>query len=229
VSLPSGRLARVLVLFDIDGTLIGGDGAGRRSFERACHEVLGVPGALDGYSLDGMTDPLILDYVFETFLRRTATADEARTVMDAYVRHLERELVTARFIVMPAVEETLARLEARGAVVGLATGNLEGGARLKLERGGLWSRFPFGGFGSDAPDRAELTRVAIRRGLARVGRPLEPREILVVGDTPRDVAAAHAAGATCVAVATGRHTVEELLAAGADAAYPTLREWLPAL
>jgi phosphoglycolate phosphatase-like HAD superfamily hydrolase len=215
----------MLVLFDIDGTLIGGDGAGRRAFERACLAELGVARALDGLQLNGLTDPLILDWVFATRLGRAATADETRAVFDAYVGCLAEEVAAAtQYHVMPAVEETLARLAARGAVVGLATGNLEAGARIKLERGDLWRRFAFGGYGSDARDRAELVRVAIRRGHAHAGRA--PSRTLVVGDTPRDIEAAHAAGAEAIAVATGGHSVDELLAAGADAAFPTLREWL---
>ncbi|HZS39428.1 MAG TPA: HAD hydrolase-like protein [Polyangia bacterium] len=221
-----------MYLFDIDGTLIGGDGAGRRAFERACADVLGVERALEGLTLDGMTDPLILEHVFATHLRRARTADESSAVLATYVRHLEVEIRTAAYHVKPAVEETLERLEARGACVGLATGNLAEGARIKLTRGGLWSRFPFGGFGSDAGDRAELVRVAIARGRERMtaaGRESAREEIVVIGDTPRDIDAAHAAGAVCVAVATGRHSVEELRAAGADAAFPSLREYLAVL
>jgi len=119
--------------------------------------------------------------------------------------------------------------QARGRCIGLATGNLEVGARIKLTRGDLWRRFPFGGFGSDAGDRAELVRVAIRRGQDRLGRTLSRAEVVVIGDTPRDVAAAHAAGAVAVAVATGGHSEAELRASGADATYPSMSEWLAAL
>jgi phosphoglycolate phosphatase-like HAD superfamily hydrolase len=216
----------MLFLFDIDGTLIGGDGAGRRAFERACHDAIGVARALDGFRLDGMTDPLILDYVYRRNLGRAPTAAEADALYAAYVRHLADELPRSVVHVKPAVTETLDRLAAQGAVVGLATGNLLDGARLKLAPHGLWDRFPFGGFGSDAADRAELTRVAIRRGVERLGRTPARDEIWVIGDTPRDIDAAHAAGACALAVATGSHSVDELRAAGADAAHPTLREWL---
>src|SRR5262249_8185346 len=120
-------------------------------------------------------------------------------------------------------------LEGRGRCIGLATGNLEAGARIKLTRGDLWHRFPFGGFGSDASERAELVRVAIRRGQSRLGRTLSRSEGGVIGDTPRDVAAAHAAGAQAVAVATGGHSLDELRASGAEAVYPTMGEWLAAL
>jgi phosphoglycolate phosphatase-like HAD superfamily hydrolase len=230
----------VLVLFDIDGTLIGGDGAGRRAFERACLEVLGVAGALTGLRLDGMTDPLILDHVYATHLGRAPHAGEPEAVLASYVTHLAPELERSRCQVHPGVCELLERLEARAATIGLATGNLRDGARLKLTAasrtlghapagGDLWGRFPFGGFGSDARDRAELVRVAIARGSERAGRAFAAEETFVVGDTPRDVAAAHAAGARAIGVATGAFSVDALDDCGADLAVPTLHDWLATL
>ncbi len=223
----------MLYLFDIDGTLVSGDGAGRRAFERACAEVLGVAGALVGLKLDGMTDPLILDHVFSTHLQRVSTATESAAVLQAYVRHLAPEVASSSYLVHDAVPEVLDLLESRGAVIGLATGNLAEGARIKLERADLWRRFAFGGFGSDAPPtkdgRAELVRVAIERGQARASRTFGREERIVIGDTPRDVSAAHAAGALAIGVATGSHSVDQLRACGADAAYPSLREWMAAL
>jgi len=229
-----GYTGLVLFLFDIDGTLISGDGAGRRAFERACREALGIDGALVGLKLDGLTDPLILEHVFTTRLGRPSTADESRRVLEAYVGHLGPEVASGAYKVHDGVAEVLDLLDERDCVVGLATGNLVDGARIKLERGDLWRRFRFGGFGADAPPtqdgRTELVRVGIARGRAILGeRELQREEIVVIGDTPRDVVAAHAAGAWAVGVATGSHSVEELQRAGADAVYPTLREYLPAL
>ncbi len=219
----------MLYLFDIDGTLIGGDGSGRRAFERACHEHLGILGALEHLRLDGMTDPLILESVFRHHHDRAPTQEEARAIFDVYVRHLEAEVAAGLYHVKPAVHETLDLLESRGAAIGLATGNLEAGARIKLTRGDLWRRFAFGGYGSDAAERAELVRVAIRRGSEHAGRSFLRDEIWVIGDTPKDIAAAHAAGARCVAVATGWYTLDQLRDAGADAAHPTMAEWLATL
>lgn len=216
----------MLYLFDIDGTLISGDGAGRRAFERACLEVLGVAGALEAIRLDGMTDPLILAHVFSRFFARAPTAAEAEAVLATYVRHLAEEVPRGRYVIHDGVPEVLDHLEARGALLGLATGNIRDGARIKLEAGDLWRRFAFGGFGSDAPDRADLVRHAIARGHERLARRLRREEMVVIGDTPRDVHAAHAAGATAVAVATGSYSVAELTEAGADYAYPSLVEWL---
>jgi phosphoglycolate phosphatase-like HAD superfamily hydrolase len=224
----------VLYLFDIDGTLIGGDGSGRRAFDRACLDCLGITGALDHLRLDGMTDPLILDGVFRHHHGRAPSADEAQQILETYVRHLEAEVAAGKYHVKPAVHDTLDHLERRGdATIGLATGNVERGARIKLTRGDLWRRFAFGGFGSDAPattdGRATLVRVAIERGTARAGRSFGRDEIFVIGDTPKDIAAAHAAGARAVAVATGWYSLDDLRAAAADAAYPTMAEWLATL
>src|SRR4051812_9371393 len=163
---------RMLYLFDIDGTLIGGDGSGRRAFERACAEVLHVEHALSHIRLDGMTDPLILEAAFQEHVARAPTEAESRQIFAAYVQYLEDEVAEGLYHVKPAVEDSLRFLEGRGRCIGLATGNLEAGARIKLTRGDLWRRFPFGGFGSDAGDRAELVRVAIRRGQSRLGRTL---------------------------------------------------------
>jgi phosphoglycolate phosphatase len=235
VGQTAAKLLFVLYLFDIDGTLIGGDGAGRRAFDRACFECFGVKGALDHIKLDGMTDPLILECVYIKHVGRSPTPAESDAVMRTYLGYLEPEVATARYLVHDGVPEVLDLLESRGCLLGLATGNLEEGARIKLERGGLWKRFAFGGFGSDAPPhdggRTELVKVAIARGHARAsgGRRFAREEMVVIGDTPRDIAAAHAAGSSAVGVATGSFSVDALRAAGADAAFPSMREWMATL
>jgi phosphoglycolate phosphatase-like HAD superfamily hydrolase len=216
----------MLYLFDIDGTLIGGDGSGRRAFERACAEILHVQHALSHIRLDGMTDPLILDAAFHEHAGRAPTAEEAAHILGAYVHYLEDEVARGLYHVKPGVNETLAFLEGKNLCIGLATGNVEHGARIKLQRGDLWRRFPFGGFGSDAGERAQLVRVAIERGQTRLGRTLSREEVVVIGDTPKDVAAAHVAGARAIGIATGSHGVEELAACGAEQVYPTMNEWL---
>jgi phosphoglycolate phosphatase-like HAD superfamily hydrolase len=219
----------MLFLFDIDGTLIGGGGAGRRAFDRACLEVLGVDGALDGLKLDGMTDPLILEHVFTTHLGRAPREGEGEAVLARYLVHLGPEVARAPYRIFPGVERALDRVAALpGSGVGLCTGNLAEGARLKLERGDLWRRFAFGGFGSDARQRADVVRVAIARGEAHLGTRVPKEKVWVIGDTPRDVDAAHAAGVPAVGVATGSFSVDELREAGADLAYPTLDDWLAA-
>jgi phosphoglycolate phosphatase-like HAD superfamily hydrolase len=106
--------------------------------------------------------------------------------------------------------------------IGLGTGNVRAGARAKLERLGLHHRFAFGGFGCDHEVRARLLGIGAERGAAHLGRPLDACRVVVIGDTPRDVAAARAIAAEVVAVATSAFTVDALRAAGATAAFPDL-------
>jgi phosphoglycolate phosphatase-like HAD superfamily hydrolase len=110
----------------------------------------------------------------------------------------------------------------RGAAVGLGTGNVREGARLKLGRVGLFEHFDFGGYGCDAEDRAEVIRIGAERGASALGRTLSECRVVVIGDTPKDVAAAQAIGAECVGVATGSYSVDALLACGATAAFSDL-------
>ncbi len=219
----------MIFLFDIDGTLISAHGAGRRAFERALIDTADLPRGLAGIALDGKTDPLILDEAYAAAGRDAPTDEDRRLVFAAYLAYLDEELVKGSYRVLPGVERVLARLESSGAHLGLQTGNLEEGARRKLTFGSLWHRFGFGGFGSDAHAREDLVRIAIARGHARAGRVVDPEHIWVIGDTPRDISAAQAAGARTVGVATGSYDIAALQAAGAELAVETLDHWLDQL
>jgi phosphoglycolate phosphatase-like HAD superfamily hydrolase len=214
-------------LFDIDGTLVSAGGAGRRAFERAVADRLGaVDGVLAGLRLDGMTDRLIVREALR-ILGRPFEDAFCDALLDRYVEHLAAEIHGPGYAVLPGVVEALEALHARGALVALCTGNVVAGARLKLARGGLDRYFDWGasavcGFAADGEDREHVVRAALRRAGERLGRGLAPAEALVVGDTPRDVAAAHAAGIPVLAVATGRYGEEELRAAGAEHVAPSL-------
>ena len=224
-------LPPTVILLDIDGTLLHAGGAGRRALEAAMAEHLG--GAtrsrapwLAGMKLDGMTDRLI---VREAMLAVDHAFDDALCdrILDSYAGLLERELAGSDFRLLPGVVELLAALSARRARYGLCTGNTSRGARLKLARGGIDHLFGFEerdihGFASDGEARELIVEAAPRRASALLGRPLDPRAALVVGDTPRDVTAARAAGCRSLAVATGRFGVEALRAEGADHVVPTL-------
>jgi phosphoglycolate phosphatase-like HAD superfamily hydrolase len=215
----------VLYLFDLDGTLMTSAGSGGRAFARACHDLLGISRALDGITLHGNTDPSILEEACRAKLGRPPSPGEQEAVLERYLVHLEEELAESRVEVLPGVAALLERLEARGAQVGLATGNVEGGARLKLSAAGLWHRFPFGGFGSDHHERAELVRVAIARAERRSGRAIAREEIRLIGDTPRDIAAARQVGVRAIGVATGMHDMAALGRAGADEIHVTLESF----
>ncbi len=214
-------------LFDVDGTLVSAGGAGRRAFERAMVDRYGAFDAgLRALRLDGMTDRLI---VREALAIVGHPFDDALcdALLDRYLEHLAEEIDGPGYAVLPGVVAALEALAARGALVGLCTGNVEAGARIKLSRGGLARYFEWGagavhGFAADGEARERLVLAALDRASARLGRALEPAEVLVVGDTPRDVDAARHAGCPVLAVATGRYGETALQAAGADHVVPTL-------
>ncbi len=212
-----------VLLFDIDDTLINTCGAGLRALERALERCCGAGPWLE-FHVGGMTDRGI---VRETLGQRGRPADEATidAVLEAYLEELAIEVATAPgYVVNPGVEALLERaaLDPSRWALGLGTGNIARGAEIKLARVGLWARFAFGGFGSDHEDRPELLRAGAWRGAERLGHSLERCRVVIIGDTPRDVAAALAIGASCVGVATGRYGALELLASGADAAFADL-------
>jgi len=214
----------VLYLFDIDGTLLLSGGAGARALERAFAARFGVAGAMAEVQLGGKTDPNIVEEVFLTRQGRRPSQAEIDEILDLYLPLLRAELADAsNFRLMPAVVETLDHLAGLAGVrIGLATGNIRAGAQAKLERAGLWHRFELGGFACDHRERHRLVARAIERAGA-----IEPDEVVVVGDTPLDVAAARACGARVIAVATGSVGREALAACEPDAVFDTLAE-LPA-
>ncbi len=220
-------MQRIIALFDIDGTLLRAGGAGRRAVELALSEVLDELDeevSLHAVEFAGRTDPWI---VRAALMQYGVAADDdlIHDVLRRYVAHLPGELQRASaFEVLPGVLSLLSELSDRDDVVlGLGTGNTEPAAYAKLARGGLDSFFAFGGFGSDHADRPELLRTALRRGLARTGAKMGDARVVVIGDTPHDVAAAEAIGAHCVAVSTGGYEASTLQAAGAPVVVSDLR------
>lgn len=198
-----------LILFDIDGTLLDAGGSGRWAMTRAFEEVFGIEDA-EPFSrsvrFDGMTDPLILGEIARNAsIPEDRLATHAARLEASFLRHLEQRLAaTPARRALPGVIDLLDRLSGVGmTAVGLATGNIEAGARLKLASVGLSDYFAAGGFGSDAVDRAGIGQVARRRFERRLGATLEPGEILIVGDSPEDVRAARANGFRSLAVGTG--------------------------
>jgi phosphoglycolate phosphatase len=205
----------VAVLFDIDGTLISTGGAGRRAWAEAFSDLYGVSANIEDVTEAGMPDHEVLVVTFRHVLGREPTATEIAALMASYLEHLPGTVATSTtYTVFPGVHELLTALRGSGHLLGLTTGNVEAAAHIKLARADLNRYFAFGGYGSDAPDRGELTRIGIQRAAVILGGP--PAESYVVGDTPRDVQAAHAADALAVGVATGHYDVDQLRAAGAE-------------
>jgi phosphoglycolate phosphatase-like HAD superfamily hydrolase len=207
-----GKGAR-LVLFDVDGTLLSAGRAARESILAALSSVLGWTGSADGNDFSGKTDPqilreLVLDAVggerFETTLP---------VVLDRYVEELARRLRPEAVIPKPGVPALLARLAAEPRVtLGLLTGNIERGARMKLEPPGFNRYFPFGAFGDDSADRYCLPPVAIARARERTGCEFSGHSVVIVGDSVHDVACGRSLGLRSIAVATGPTSAEKLAA-----------------
>jgi phosphoglycolate phosphatase-like HAD superfamily hydrolase len=215
----------LVVLFDIDGTLVDTGGAGRRAMVRAFDQEHGSAEPLFGLRFGGMTDYAIVRTALEAL--GVAAVEESRDrVLARYLEYLPLELAaTTGYVVHPGVPELLAELERLERIaVGLGTGNIEPGARRKLAVASLDRRFTFGGFGSDHEERAELVRMGAERGAGRLGVDRARCRVVVVGDTIKDVAAAHAIGAQCLAVCTGAGTRPELEAAGAELCVDDLHE-----
>jgi phosphoglycolate phosphatase-like HAD superfamily hydrolase len=212
-----------LVLFDIDGTLLHTGGAGVRAFGHAFATEFGLRHGMERMRFAGRTDSgLVREFLNSHGV--DATPENFRRFFDCYVFWLDhhlRELVGGP---CRGAREWLAKLTALPAppLLGLLTGNIRLGAQIKLRHYHLWDPFVTGGFGDDHEDRNEIARVAKVRASRRLGHQLRGEEILVIGDTPLDIACGRAIGARCLAVATGWATLDELQAHRPDWAVPDL-------
>lgn len=222
-----GKLVRA-VLFDIDGTILVTGGAGGVAWQRAFAELYGVEANVAEHTDAGMTDPQIAEIVFREVIGREGTQEERAKAIGCYLRHLPASVAGSDgYRVMPGIEELLDRLIDSGTLLGLVTGNIEAAAHIKLARARLNRFFSFGGYGSDSPDRTEVTKAALDRGSLVSGGTLADGGCVAVGDTPRDIVAAHGAGIAVVGVATGSYSVEQLRDAGADYALATVQSGFP--
>lgn len=211
----------VLYLFDIDGTLLHAAGSGRAAFDAVMEQLHGVANASEGIRYGGKTDHQIIDEIFVARLGRASTEAERAAFIDAYIPRLHQLLADKGVEVLTGVVDALTYLRPLPVRLGIATGNVRPGADAKLGAAGLAAWFDCGGYGCDSRVRSELVAAAIERG--RSGRDI--REVVVVGDTIHDIAAARACGATVVAVATGSDPADAL--GHADAVLTSMAE-LPA-
>ncbi len=216
---------RTVLLFDIDGTLVSTGGAGRRAMVGAFTNLHGKHDVFEGTSFAGMTDRAIARHGLRDVVAEVTEAEIDRA-LDAYIALLEVELAKAeRYRVLPGVTKLLESITGLPDVaIGLGTGNVRRGAYAKLARGGRDGAFGCGGFGGDAEDRVELLRAGARRGAELLGASLESCRVVVIGDTPKDVAAAKGLGVPCVAVGTGGYALAELAACGAHRTFTTLED-----
>jgi phosphoglycolate phosphatase len=215
-----------LVLFDIDGTLLWTDGAGRRAMEAALHATYGVRGD-PAYRYDGKTDRQIAREQMRGAGVPDAVIDAGlATLVEAYLANLGRELAAtpdaARLLAGVAALLDAVDAEPR-AVLGLLTGNVAGGAHAKLGAVGVdATRFRVGAYGCDHEHRPELPRVAQRRAHEQLGLAVPGHDVVIIGDTPADIACGRPIGARAIAVATGRYGVAELAAHAPHAVFADL-------
>ena len=220
----------IAVLFDIDETLVHTGGSGTRSWAWAFEKLHGVRADIGEHSSAGETDPQVGRATFKAVLGRDPTHQEMARLYSKYLWHLSEDIWAAEgYKVLEGARELLDRLSDAGVILGVISGAMEGAARIKMDPGKLNRYFVFGAYGSDSPDRAEVTRFAISKAARLHGCDLAPWEVLVVGDTPHDVESARAAGATAVGVATGNYGPDELRAAQADHVLSSLIEPFPGL
>lgn len=220
----------IAVLFDIDETLVHTGGAGARSWAWAFDQLYGVPADIGAHTSSGETDPQVGVKTFRGVLGREPGHDELARLYAKYLWHLAEDIWTsAAYRVLDGAEKLLTRLAEAGGILGVTSGAMEGAARTKLEPGKLNRYFVFGAYGSDSPDRIELTRLGIAKAARIHGQDLSPQQVYVVGDTPLDIAAGHAAAATTVGVASGHYTAEDLHAAKADYVLQSLTDPFPGL
>jgi phosphoglycolate phosphatase-like HAD superfamily hydrolase len=205
-----------LVFFDIDGTLIDSGGAGTRSLNYAFKELFSVHDAFKGISMAGKTDIQILKEGLGMHGLDTENGNVG-LLCERYIAYLWTEIENPGKHLKPGITEALGLMAGREDVsLGLLTGNIEAGARIKLEPFGLNGYFPFGAFGDDHEDRNRLLPIAVERFSLLHQREVHYRDCVVIGDTPRDVECARIYGAYSVAVATGPYSYASLLGSGAD-------------
>jgi phosphoglycolate phosphatase len=205
-----------ICLFDIDGTLLSSGGAGKAAMEAALVTEFGTARSTDGVPFAGRTDRAILRDLFQVH-QIEESAHNCQRFLAAYLQHLPTCLTDHQGKVLPGIAALLECLhERRDVAVGLLTGNVRDGARLKLGHYGLYHHFAFGGFGDHHLTRDDVAREALAAVRSHLKEPVESEQIWVVGDTPLDVRCARSIGARAVAVATGWHALDELAAEQPD-------------
>ena len=198
-----------LFLFDIDGTLLTTDGAGRAALKSAGNDLFGFEEDLRSISVSGSTDTAIVQDILRHHSLEVSTANVNR-FLGGYLVWLKQYLATQAGAILPGVISLLDVLAQDGHGIGLLTGNVRRGAVIKLTAHGIWDRFSFGAFGDDNVDRNQLGPIAKQRAESTLNTKFAEQDIFVIGDTPKDIACARAFGAVAVAVATGRYTLADL-------------------
>ncbi|MBW4077712.1 MAG: HAD family hydrolase [Acidobacteria bacterium] len=219
----------VVILFDVDETLVHTGGSGMRSWKAAFDKLYGIPADIGEHSSAGETDPQVARATFNAVLGRDPSDHELSRLYAQYLLHLADDIGRSEgYRVLPGAEKILHRLRAAGVILGLVSGAMEGAARTKLVPANLNRFFVFGAYCSDSPDRTELTGLAIDKA-TRLHDQLALSQVYVVGDTPHDMKATNASGAVSVGVASGHYSVAELETAGGAHVLGSLEDESPGL
>jgi phosphoglycolate phosphatase len=218
-----------LILFDIDGTILDIRGAGRQAFVRTLDKVFGLQDDIRYIRFAGATDLDLLRQILERHGRSLTPAD-AESFFRQLPIELEERIAHAEQVIHPGVRELLVELTRdERTLVGLVTGNVESCARIKLRCFDLHDHFVLGAFGHEHGDRVEIARLALRRAVEHLGGADAIERVFLIGDTPSDIAAARAIGATSIAVATGGFDRAALADARADHILDNLSDTLRVL
>jgi phosphoglycolate phosphatase len=223
-----------ILLFDIDGTLVRAGGSGRKALNRAAYRLYGKKEACNELSLAGKTDLQNFHEAIVVATGRKPSRAEIERLHREYLKHLpyfvKKGLREGIYKIPPGIKTLLKRLHKEpGVLLGLGTGNIEQGARIKLGPSGFNDYFRFGGFGSDSYHRAVLLRKAVARARKHMNGDRSRPTVWVIGDTPLDVAAGRKAGYKTIAVGTGFSSMTELVASRPDHLAKDFREvsqWL---
>jgi phosphoglycolate phosphatase len=219
-------MARRLVLFDIDGTLITDGGAARHSYALALRETYGYEGDLTRYDFSGRTDPQITSMVLgDAGFTEEEISERSPQLWETYLRELATHATPERVRALPGIRALLDRLASRHDVtLALLTGNIERGARLKLAPAALNDYFPFGAFGSDSALREELPPIAVERASKIDGHRFRGRDVVIIGDSIYDIRCGVPHEATTIAVASGKTPAEKLRAENPDHFFESAEE-----
>jgi len=213
----------LLILWDIDGTILHSTGAGVTALQAALTAVFGIAGSFEGIEFAGRTDKLIIRQIFARYSIEYTQTNFDRYI-DGYIAALPQSLVECKARVLPGVADILTSAADRPEVAqGLLTGNVRRGAQAKLGYHGLWEMFPVGAFADDSEHRSDLGPHALRRARGHWGVDFSPERVWIIGDTPHDISCARAFGARVLAVATGGSRLPDLAAHSPDAVLEDLR------
>jgi phosphoglycolate phosphatase-like HAD superfamily hydrolase len=217
-----------LVLFDIDGTLIHTGGAGVKAFAKVFSSEFNAADGFERLKFAGRTD-LSLVREFFGFHQIPPTPENFQRFFDCYVFWLDHILQQSKTRLCPGIWELIRGLQAlpKPPLLGLLTGNIRLGAEIKLRHFNLWDVFQTGAFGDDHEERDQIAAIALQRGSRLLKADLPGHQVLIIGDTPRDIRCARAIGGRCLAVATGGHPLQELELHQPDWAIRDLREITP--